>query len=199
MWQALRHTPHAMIEPHNLAWELPVAAATGVLIGSGDTRVASQVRHSRSLNDSSDTASTAIVAAMVGGPALTYLIGCVGPHRHVLYPELSAVTATGFAFATGEVVKLATFRQRPYVPGSTGKFWDGNTSFPSGHTIAAWAVASSLAHSYPHHRWLKWGVYSAAIAVGALRITANQHFPSDVIVGGTLGYLIGDRLTHQAP
>lgn len=186
-----------MIEPHNLEWELPVAAATGVLIDAGDTRVANEVRHSPGLNDSSDTASTAIAAAMLGGPAIAYVAECRGRRGHAVRPELSALTAAGFAFATGEVVKVATFRQRPYVPGSTGRFWDGNTSFPSGHTIVAWAVASSLAHSYPHNRWLKWGAYGAAAAVGVLRITANQHFPSDVVVGGTVGYLIGTGLTHR--
>ena len=197
MWRDVRHLPHAMIEPHNLEWEVPVAAATGVLIGTGDTRVANKVKHSPGLNDNSDTASTAVAAAMLGGPGIAYLAGCRGQHSRAVRPELSALTAAGFAFATGEVIKVATFRQRPYVPDSTGKFWDGNTSFPSGHTIAAWAAASSLAHSYPRKRWLRWGAYGAAAAVGVLRITANQHFPSDVVVGGTLGYLIGSGLAHR--
>jgi hypothetical protein len=196
MWNALRHAPRAMAEPHNLKWEIPVAAATGVLIGVGDTRVANQVSNSPSLNGHSDTASTVITDSLVGASAATYLVGCFGWRQHALSPGLSALTATGFAVLNSGVLKLSTNRQRPNTSGSTGEFWDGGNSFPSGHTTAAWAVASSLAHSYPQHRWVKWGAYSAAIAVGVLRITAHKHYPSDVMIGGTLGYVVGEEINR---
>jgi len=33
--------------------------------------------------------------------------------------------------------------------------------------------------------------YLFALAVSASRVTAREHFPADVLVGGTFGYLIG--------
>jgi membrane-associated phospholipid phosphatase len=196
MWQALRHTPHAMIEPHNLAWELPVGAATGVLIATGDTRVAREVSGSHTLNSRSDTVSTAMTDLMIGAAGATYLAGCATGHEHALRSGISALSATGFAVVSDEVLKYAFSRERPYKDNANGNFWAGGNSFPSGHTVAAWAVASALAHSYPHNRWVKWTAYAAATGVGVLRITANQHFPSDVVVGGTLGYAIGSQFGH---
>lgn len=192
MWNALRHAPREIVELSNLKWEIPLAAATGVLIGVGDTRVADRVSNSPSLNGRSNTASTVITDGMVGFSAATYLFGCLGGRRHALSPGLSALTAAGFALLSDEALKIGTNRRRPFASGSAGEFWEGGNAFPSGHTAAGWAIASSIAHSYPQHRWVKWSAYSAAAAISVLRITAHQHYPSDVMVGGTLGYVVGN-------
>ena len=36
-----------------------------------------------------------------------------------------------------------------------------------------------------------------ALAVSASRVTAREHFPSDVLVGGTFGYLIGGYVVRH--
>lgn len=42
--------------------------------------------------------------------------------------------------------------------------------------------------------------YAFALAISASRVTAREHFPSDFLVGGTLGYLIGGYVVrHHAP
>jgi membrane-associated phospholipid phosphatase len=65
-----------------------------------------------------------------------------------------------------------------------------NSAFSSGHAATSWALARVIAAEYPG--WLtKVGVYGFATAISASRITARQHFPSDVVVGSTFGYLIG--------
>jgi hypothetical protein len=196
IWQALRHTPRAMIEPSNLAWEVPVGVATGVLIAAGDTPVAREVGGSHNLNSRSDTASTAITDLMVGSAGAMYLVGCATGREHALRSGISVLAATGFALISNEVLKYSFNRERPFRDNGNGEFWEGGNSFPSGHTVAAWSVASALAHSYPNKRWVKWTAYAAATGVSVLRITANQHFPSDVVIGGTLGYTVGDRLGY---
>jgi hypothetical protein len=40
--------------------------------------------------------------------------------------------------------------------------------------------------------------YSLASLVGIARIVERQHFPSDVFVGASLGYLIGRHVAHSA-
>src|SRR6185312_13419517 len=44
-------------------------------------------------------------------------------------------------------------------------------------------------------------VYGAAGAVSISRVTGRQHFPSDVVVGSTLGWLIGRQIyrAHHDP
>jgi membrane-associated phospholipid phosphatase len=40
-------------------------------------------------------------------------------------------------------------------------------------------------------------VYGAATTVSVSRVVARQHFPSDVIVGSTLGWLVGGYVLHH--
>jgi membrane-associated phospholipid phosphatase len=182
-----------MIERQNLAWELPVGAATAALIAAGDTPAANAVSGAHTLNRRSDNVSTAITDLLIGSAGVLYLAGCAGERDHALRTGVSTLTATGFSVLVAEALKVSFNRERP-ANNSGSEFWEDGNSFPSGHTVAAWAVASALAHSYPHKRWVKWGSYAAATGVGVLRITAHQHFPSDVVVGGTLGYVVGGRL-----
>jgi len=66
----------------------------------------------------------------------------------------------------------------------------GNGSFPSGHSIEAFAVATIIARRYRNHRWVPYAAYGLASVVGFSRLTLNVHFLSDVFMGGALGYSI---------
>jgi undecaprenyl-diphosphatase len=61
-------------------------------------------------------------------------------------------------------------------------------SFPSGHTITAFAVAISLSRFYPD---LAIGLLFCAISVGASRILLGMHFLSDVLAGAAIGSALG--------
>jgi undecaprenyl-diphosphatase len=61
-------------------------------------------------------------------------------------------------------------------------------SFPSGHTITAFAVAVSLAAYYP----ALWpGLLFCALSVALSRILLGMHFLSDIVAGGILGATLG--------
>lgn len=60
-------------------------------------------------------------------------------------------------------------------------------SFPSGHTITAFAVAVSLSLFYPE---LAIGLFFCAISVAASRILLGMHFLSDVLAGAAVGTLL---------
>jgi membrane-associated phospholipid phosphatase len=63
-------------------------------------------------------------------------------------------------------------------------------SFPSGHTASAFAVATVIADRYRQHRWVPWLCYGTATFVSLTRLPAHAHFPSDIFLGGVLGYTI---------
>ena len=60
-------------------------------------------------------------------------------------------------------------------------------SLPSGHTAAAFLMASLLAHFYPGISLL---VYAWAAFIGLSRVLLGVHYPSDIVVGALLGKTI---------
>jgi membrane-associated phospholipid phosphatase len=81
-----------------------------------------------------------------------------------------------------------------------GDFWGGGTSFPSGHAIQVWSIASLLAHEYKHQKFVGVTAYSLAAIVSASRVAAQKHFASDIFAGGTMGWFIGRYVyeTHMS-
>lgn len=95
-----------------------------------------------------------------------------------------------------EAAKLVADRARPLETDGRGGFFDSpqrwNSSFPSGHAISVWSMASVIAHQYPHPRIVPILVYGLASTVVIARVGARQHFPGDVMAGSALGWFIGD-------
>lgn len=73
----------------------------------------------------------------------------------------------------------------------------GQTSFPSGHTLAAFALYSLLA-LMAGRRFERWGLPLAflAILVGVSRIFLMQHFLVDILGGAFLGLLLSQTVWY---
>ena len=99
------------------------------------------------------------------------------------------------------VIKHATQRPRPRAGKERGDFFHGGLSFPSGHTIAAWSLATVVANEYRDKRLVQISAYGLAAAVSVSRYTGRNHFLSDVLVGSAIGYGIGRYVyrTHHDP
>jgi len=64
----------------------------------------------------------------------------------------------------------------------------GDNSFPSGHTVTAFAVAAVLA-LYSSNRWHHFLLLLSAVMVGYSRVYLSQHFFLDVLAGSVIGVL----------
>ena len=103
----------------------------------------------------------------------------------------STALACGLGILTFQVLKRLIGRQRPSF--SARRDWTrllppDEFSFPSGHTITAFAFTMSVAHFYPE--LLPWLLF-CAVSVGASRIVLGMHFLSDVLAGCAIGCSIG--------
>jgi membrane-associated phospholipid phosphatase len=67
-------------------------------------------------------------------------------------------------------------------------------AFPSGHTAAAFSIATVFATRYKDKKAIPVICYSAATLVGISRLTEHQHWASDVFVGGLIGYVCGKQV-----
>ncbi len=90
-----------------------------------------------------------------------------------------------------DVLKIAARRQRPDQGDHGGHFEKGGSSFPSGHSTEAWALATVLATEYGDHKWVPYASYGYAVLISTSRVLAQAHFTSDVFVGGAIGFFVG--------
>jgi hypothetical protein len=176
----------------DLKWVVPFAGITTGLIMTD--RTASHEASRRHVN-SSTTFSDAGLALAGASSAGFYLLGRATGDSQKIETGILGGEAMVNALAVDEVFKYAFQRQRPLENKGAGRFFQGGSqnSFPSAHATLSFAFASVLAHEYPG--WLtKILAYGGASAISAARVTGKEHFPSDVFVGATLGYLIGEHV-----
>jgi membrane-associated phospholipid phosphatase len=139
--------------------------------------------------------------AIVIAPLSLYGAGLIGKDSKMKSTALLAGEAVADSEILTTILKDIDRRVRPAGLPPTANFWDtwfedntnklrGNGSFPSGHTIAAFSVATVIARRYGNHKWVPYVAYGGAALIGFSRLTLSAHFASDVFVGGVLGYSI---------
>jgi membrane-associated phospholipid phosphatase len=154
---------------------------------------------SRSGTSASTDISDAGLLGTAGAVGVLLLDGEARGDPHALETGVLGAEAMANSGVVYAALQLITERQRPLQGTGRGNFFETSgldNAFPSGHTIITWTAASTIAHEYPKP-WVKWLTYGTATAVSVTRFTSLQHFPSDVVVGSTLGYLIGRHIFHE--
>lgn len=135
-----------------------------------------------------------MIAATRGGDGwLWYAMGLVvalfgGPERFAALA--SAFLASGVGIGLFLKLKRVCVRRRPCAiePHCWATLLPPDQfSFPSGHTITAFAVAISLGLFYPP---LLIGLLFCAASVAVSRILLGMHFLTDVIAGGAIGAVL---------
>jgi membrane-associated phospholipid phosphatase len=130
--------------------------------------------------------------------------GHIAQDDHARETGILAGEALADGLVVQQVIKLAFWRERPDIDSSRGRFFQSsaglNSSFPSAHSTLAWSAASAIAVEYPSP-WIQTAAYTGATAVSLTRVLGREHFPSDVLVGGALGWLVGHYVVehHRRP
>ena len=142
-----------------------------------------------------------VAAGLVIGSVDGLANGLTDRSRRLLYLCLSVACA----MLVGDVFKEFFGRARPpllFTRGVYGFFpltgGDMHSSFPSGHTLRIFSSMTALGLILPR---LRVPALTLAVAVGASRVLALRHYPSDVLFGAFIGVtaaLWGWRLLHPA-
>ena len=140
----------------------------------------------------------ALAATRAGDGWLWYAVGAaillLGGEMRFRAVE-SATLAAGLGIIIFLNLKKSTGRKRPctFAPHCWATLLPPDQfSFPSGHTITAFAVALSVSHWYPD---LAAGLLFCAVSIAASRVVLGMHFLSDVLAGGAIGAILAYTAT----
>ena len=172
-------------------------AATGALIATDKWTEKQLPNTNAQVRLGSYTSNLGAAYTLIPISAGFYFLGTAKGSEHFRETGLLSFEALIDTALVEVILKSATDRARPLEGNGKGGFWDStggpyNSSFPSGHAINTFALASVFAHEYPHNKWIKILIYGYAGTVVGARLAARKHFPGDVVAGGAMGWFIGD-------
>lgn len=183
-----------------------VGAATAIIAFTAlfDPAIARSASKSQSDNltrfaDHADRlGEVSVIAPVLVG---TTIIGLVTGTPELLRLAVRTAGAITVVSVGVQLLKFATGRDRPYQDEDFGAddfhpFTRWDTSFPSGHTAAAFAMATTLGDAIGN-KYATAGLYVLAAGTGWARVVLLKHWPSDVVAGAAIGLLAGNLATGR--
>ena len=186
IWTAPFHLKH-----DDMSWLAPIGIGTAALIVT-DQQTGDELAEShRQLNTSRVISYGGSVYGVAATAGAFYFIGRAAHNERARETGILGAEALVDSAILVTAIKEITQRTRPSGGVSRSDFFDGGSSFPSGHSIEAWSLATVIANEYHSHRAMQIAAYGIASAVSISRFTGEKHYLSDVLVGGAMGFGIG--------
>jgi hypothetical protein len=218
-----RKMPARFLHDEKEMWLFPVQLGKGkhwmptaIVVGgtaafiAADPPLMRKVRQTDIFHDYNHVLKSSVSGGLIAVVPLGFY--AVSLIRHDSYGQGTALLA-GEAVANDTILMIAlkavTRRARPSEFPPNGKYNDTffathnsllgkGSSFPSGHAMMAFSVATVFAQRYKQHKWVPYVAYTLATAISFSRVTNGSHFPSDVFIGAATGFAIArfDVLRH---
>jgi membrane-associated phospholipid phosphatase len=188
-------TSPARIRIPEATWLVPLGGFAAGLLAT-DSDMSRHLDNSASTLDHYRQFSNYGIGAMAGAAGGLYFVGLATHNPHKRETGFLSGEAAVDSLVTVEALKYMTRRERPFTDNANGSFWSGGDSFPSEHAAAAWSIAGVVAHEYPGPL-PKIAAYGLASAISAARVMGKEHFPSDTLVGASIGWLVGYYVYKQ--
>lgn len=181
--------------------QLSVVLGTGALLFAFDGDIQERVQAERS-PASDDIAKTMSYlgdgGVLIGLMTALYASGEIfdsSSLKKTAVLSLESWLTAGFISAS---LKFAAGRARPGISESSRTFHpfsfrSSTTSFPSGHSASAFAVATSIA-CQSRKTYVDILAYSLASVVALSRVHNNRHWASDVFIGSSIGYFVARKI-----
>ncbi len=129
----------------------------------------------------------------------TLAIGLVFDNNEAKEAAFSTMGALALTQLVVETMKYSINRSRPekeqgpFDFNGFGGAGAGRASFPSGHSAAAWTIATVFAQEYgDKYKWAPAVAYSIAAMTSYARLNKDKHWASDVLLGAMIGYVSGN-------
>jgi membrane-associated phospholipid phosphatase len=176
-------------------WLLPLGEVTAGFLAT-DPATARAISNDPTKLNRYRTFSNYGLGSLIAAGGGMYVWGRITHDDHKRETGVLAAEAVIDSLAVNSALEYTFQRERPYQDQGSGLFFHGGTSFPSDHAVAAWSAASVIAHEYPSPL-VGLLAYGMATAVIASRVMGKEHYPSDVVVGSAIGWLIGREVYRR--
>ncbi len=139
----------------------------------------------------------------LGGPEMNvpvaglFLVSLATDDARFQDAAFTSLQAMVYAGALSYGLKYTVGRFRPFQETGPYRFapFSGNSSFPSGHTVTAFAILTPWVLYYPHP--VTYSLFALSTGTAVARIAREKHWATDVLAGGTIGFLTAYYLTKQ--
>jgi hypothetical protein len=186
IWTAPLH-----LERSDMKWVVPGGIGFMALVTTDRITGDEIFEANRQMRASRDISVAGSVYGLGAVAGTFYLVGRARKDDRARETGLLSAEALIDSMIVEGALKEITQRARPLDGVERSEFFDGGSSFPSGHSTQAWAVATVIANEYKHRRAVQIAAYGIAGAVSVARFTGHKHYLSDVVVGSAMGFGIG--------
>jgi membrane-associated phospholipid phosphatase len=203
----LRVAGHTLSTPAHWESEDFLRAAGVVALTAGTALLDQEMRDLVHRNQSSFGDRMAHIAVRYGegGPMILLVGGMYGAglaleNNWLRETAVLAGTAVVISAGISTAGKFIVGRARPYTESGNRNFrpFSGSDefhSFPSGHTVTAFAFSAVLAERI-RNPWATIGLYTAATACAFSRIYEDQHWLSDVVFSAAVSIAIAHSVVR---
>ena len=182
------------IRGRDLKIVVPLVLATGAALATDKRALRDVVSLDPAFNNDNTNASNVLIGPYIAAPVILYGVGHFRDNEHARETGLLGAEALLDGVILEQGMKLIFWRERPYQDRERGRFFQTgagvDSSFPSSHSVIAWASAAVLAGEY-RNPFTQVLVYTGAAGISFTRLMGQQHFPSDILVGSACGWLVG--------
>jgi membrane-associated phospholipid phosphatase len=191
IWTAPFH-----VERSDAKWMIPAGVGWMALV-STDRITGDEIGESeRQVAWSRHISNAGSVYTLAGAVGTFYFLGRAKHNDRARETGLLSAEAMINSIIVEGVLKGVTRRGRPLDGVERSEFFEGGSSFPSGHATQTWAVATVIANEYKDRPAVQIAAYGVATAVSVARFTGHKHYLSDVVAGSALGWGIGRYVYH---
>jgi len=186
IWTAPFH-----LERSDAKWMIPAGVGWMALVTT-DRMTGDEIGESeRQVALSRHISNVGSVYSIAGVAGTFYLLGRAKKNDRARETGLLSAEAMIDSIIVEGGLKGITQRARPLDGRERSEFFDGGSSFPSGHATQTWAVATVIANEYKDRPAVQIAAYGIATAVSVGLFTGHKHYVSDIVAGSALGWGIG--------
>ena len=189
-------TSPAHVHGNDAPWLVMLGVTTGGFLATDRATGDDMAKHTGQLDASRIISYAGSIYGVSAAAGSFYLIGRATHNDRARETGILSAEAIVDSGIVVTALKEITQRARPLTGKDRSKFFVGGSSFPSGHSIEAWSVATVVANEYHDHLAVQMAAYGVASAVSVSRFTGLRHYLSDVLVGSAMGYGIGRYVYH---